>query len=157
MLSKKGMALHLGKLGETLNWISSENRQAMPVLIHTGRMAENPRWDFRPACLLRAAPPSPLDAHFICGCAFAIGNIDFPHFGVVDVVSTQYGDLRHPLLRSFDLPGKLVVAGGGLRRFFGEHSVVQQLVSGEVVERLGHLLEVKRFGPIDIIQHRKRK
>lgn len=45
MLSKKGMALHLGKLGETLNWISSENRQAGRV---AGHSRQNACWDFIP-------------------------------------------------------------------------------------------------------------
>ena len=36
----------------------------MPVLIHTGRRAENPHEDFRPACLLRVAPPSPFERTF---------------------------------------------------------------------------------------------
>ena len=79
-----------------------------------------------------------------------VDHIGLAGLGIVDDMGTQYGNLRHALLRRLDLRRQFVVVGGGCRRFFCQLRIVQQLMFGEKIYSLCHLFQVKNLGPARI-------
>ena len=89
-------------------------------------------------------------AEFLGVTSFPVGYIGLAGLGIVDDMSSQDGDLRYAFLRRLDLRRQLVVVGAGRRCFFRQFRLLKQIVLGQKIHGLGHLLQVKHLRPAGV-------
>ena len=81
---------------------------------------------------------------------FPVSLIYLSGLGVVDDLCSQLCNLGHPVLRRLDPGCQRIIMRRGRGRLFFQDRIVHQVMLGQVHHGLGHLLQVKRLGPVGV-------